>query len=76
MFQVKIGDFGSAEWKVSPRVKKVVSTREYRAPEVMLGTPLTTALDIWSVGTMASSSILFISKFISDLRALYYGLPV
>uniref|UniRef100_A0AAQ6IJL9 Protein kinase domain-containing protein n=1 Tax=Anabas testudineus TaxID=64144 RepID=A0AAQ6IJL9_ANATE len=49
-FKIKLIDFGLAlpEWQVQPGV--VIQPFSYRAPEVTLGLPLSTAVDMWGVG--------------------------
>lgn len=49
--QVKIGDFGVA-WSKNPErpLTGYVSTRWYRAPEIILGLEYSTKIDIWSAG--------------------------
>ncbi|KAF9275296.1 hypothetical protein BGZ68_010894 [Mortierella alpina] len=53
---VKIGDFGLArELKSRPPYTTYVSTRWYRAPEVLLQcSSYTYAVDLWAVGTIAA----------------------
>ncbi|CAF99493.1 unnamed protein product [Tetraodon nigroviridis] len=53
-FMIKLIDFGLAE-----EMSRVVPGSEvqplwYRAPEVLLGLPLTEAIDIWSLGCLAA----------------------
>lgn len=45
----KLADFGTAEWTCSSKVG-LVGTREYRAPEIILGLNHSPACDIWAVG--------------------------
>jgi len=47
--KVKIVDFGSAFYTVA-RKAKYIQSRFYRSPEVILGYPCTSAVDMWSVG--------------------------
>uniref|UniRef100_A0AAQ6IFS6 Protein kinase domain-containing protein n=1 Tax=Anabas testudineus TaxID=64144 RepID=A0AAQ6IFS6_ANATE len=49
-FKIKLIDFGLAlpEWQVQPGM--VIQPFSYRAPEVTLGLPLSTAVDMWGVG--------------------------
>ena len=51
LYRVKLGDFGNAAW-VDKRYGDDIQTREYRCPEVILGSPWGTAVDIWSLGCM------------------------
>ena len=58
---LKVCDFGSAK-KIDPESKQSVSyitTRYYRAPELMFGSrEYTTAIDIWSAGCVIAELIL------------------
>ena len=58
---IKVIDFGSACFEDS-RVYTYIQSRFYRAPEIILGIPYTTAIDIWSFGCI--------------LAELYYGYPL
>lgn len=49
--RITIIDFGSACY-TDQRVYTYIQSRFYRAPEIMLGIPYTTAIDMWSVGCM------------------------
>ena len=51
LYRVKLGDFGNAAW-VDKRYGDDIQTREYRCPEVILGSPWGTPVDIWSLGCM------------------------
>lgn len=44
----KIGDLGNACW-VNKHFTEDVTTRQYRAPEVIIGYPYSTPIDIWCV---------------------------
>jgi len=46
---LKVIDFGSASFE-NNRIQTYIQSRFYRAPEVILGIPLTTAIDMWSFG--------------------------
>ena len=46
---IKIIDFGSSCFE-NERVYTYIQSRFYRAPEIMLGIPYTTAIDMWSFG--------------------------
>jgi dual specificity tyrosine-phosphorylation-regulated kinase 2/3/4 len=46
---IKIIDFGSS-CMVDKRVYTYIQSRFYRAPEIILGIPYTTAIDMWSFG--------------------------
>lgn len=48
---IKIADFGLAKtYDFEMRLTSVVVTLWYRAPEVLLGLPYATTVDVWSVG--------------------------
>ena len=47
--EVKLIDFGSSCFE-DQKVYTYIQSRFYRAPEIMLGIPYTTAIDIWSFG--------------------------
>ena len=46
---IKLIDFGSACF-VNERLHTYIQSRFYRAPEIILGIPYTTAIDMWSLG--------------------------
>ena len=46
---IKIIDFGSSTF-VDEKVYTYIQSRFYRAPEIMLGIPYTTGIDMWSLG--------------------------
>ncbi|XP_029700617.1 homeodomain-interacting protein kinase 1-like isoform X2 [Takifugu rubripes] len=54
-FKVKLIDLGLASEMSSLRKNQLVQPLIYRAPEVMLGLPLTAAVDIWSLGCLAAT---------------------
>lgn len=47
--KIKIIDFGSG-WFEAERMYTYIQSRFYRSPEVILGIPYTTAIDMWSFG--------------------------
>jgi serine/threonine-protein kinase SRPK1 len=47
----KIADFGNACW-VEKHFTEDVQTRQYRSPEVMIGSPYDTSADMWSFACM------------------------
>jgi serine/threonine-protein kinase PRP4 len=47
---VKLGDFGSAMFVSENEVTPYLVSRFYRAPEVILGLPYDTSMDIWAIG--------------------------
>ncbi|KAL7746438.1 serine/threonine protein kinase, CMGC [Sorochytrium milnesiophthora] len=48
---VKIADLGNACW-VHHHFTDDIQTRQYRCPEIILGTPWSTSADMWSMGCM------------------------
>jgi len=46
---IKIIDFGSSCFS-DERIYTYIQSRFYRAPEIILGIPYTTAIDMWSFG--------------------------
>lgn len=58
---IKIIDFGSS-WFEDERIYTYIQSRFYRAPEIILGIPYTSAIDIWSFGCI--------------LAELYSGYPL
>jgi len=58
---IKIIDFGSSTF-MDKRVYTYIQSRFYRAPEIMLGIPYTTAIDMWSFGCI--------------MAELYTGYPI
>ena len=48
---MKIADFGNANW-VNKRFTNDIQTRQYRAPEVILGNKWDTSVDMWSLACM------------------------
>jgi len=58
---IKIIDFGSSCF-ADQRIYTYIQSRFYRAPEIILGIPFTTAIDMWSLGCI--------------LIELYTGMPI
>ncbi|XP_015084716.1 cyclin-dependent kinase F-4-like [Solanum pennellii] len=67
-YMLKIADFGSArEINSQPPYTEYVSTRWYRAPEVLLGSPIYgPAVDMWAMGAIMAELL--------TLRPLFPGL--
>ncbi|KAI9476247.1 MAG: kinase-like domain-containing protein [Benjaminiella poitrasii] len=59
--EIKVIDFGSACYE-SEQSYSYIQSRFYRSPEVLLGLPYTTAIDMWSFGCIVAE--------------LYLGLPL
>ena len=51
LFVTKIGDLGNACW-IDKHFTDDVTTRQYRAPEVIVGYPYSTEIDIWSLACL------------------------
>lgn len=49
-FRVKLIDFGLAGYVSKLSIGRAIQAIGYRAPEVLLGLPLTEAIDMWSLG--------------------------
>lgn len=58
---IKLIDLGSSCY-INKRLYTYIQSRFYRAPEIILGIPYTTAIDIWSLGCL--------------LTELYTGIPI
>lgn len=58
---IKLIDFGSSCYG-NKRLYTYIQSRFYRAPEIILGIPYTTAIDVWSLGCI--------------LTELYTGIPI
>ncbi|XP_059184487.1 homeodomain-interacting protein kinase 2-like [Centropristis striata] len=56
-FEVKLIDFGLAMHKSEAMQGMTVQVVSHRAPEIMLGLPVTEAIDIWSLGCMMASML-------------------
>ena len=51
---IKLIDFGCATYDDDEHKSDVIATRQYRAPEVILGLPWSYPSDIWSVGCIVA----------------------
>ncbi|KAJ7522793.1 hypothetical protein O6H91_18G026700 [Diphasiastrum complanatum] len=60
--EIKLIDFGSACMENRP-VYSYIQSRFYRSPEVVLGHPYTTAIDMWSLGCIAVELFLGVPLF-------------
>ncbi len=71
---IKLGDLGdSVSEDVSTNTgQHIISAPIYRAPEVMLNVPWTTAVDIWSLGATVSALILTLNACLLIIKAICY----
>ncbi len=60
--QLKVIDLGSSCFQ-DERVYTYIQSRFYRAPEIMLGIPYTTAIDMWSFGCIMAELCLGLPLF-------------
>lgn len=60
--QIKVIDFGSACHEYST-VYTYIQSRFYRSPEVLLGLPYSTSIDMWSLGCIAVELFLGLPLF-------------
>ena len=60
--RIQVIDFGSATWHDAHHTS-IVSTRHYRAPEVVLGIGWDTPCDVWSVGCILAELFLGAALF-------------
>jgi dual specificity tyrosine-phosphorylation-regulated kinase 2/3/4 len=49
IYQIKVIDFGSSCYQ-DEKIYTYVQSRFYRSPEIILGVPYSTAIDMWSLG--------------------------
>ncbi|XP_035991238.1 homeodomain-interacting protein kinase 2 [Fundulus heteroclitus] len=56
--KVKVIDFGLACHVPEPKLSSYIQAYVYRAPEVILGIPFTSAVDMWSLGCIAAELFL------------------
>ena len=71
---IKVIDFGSATFEDQYH-SKIVSTRHYRAPEVILGLGWTFPADIWSVGCILVELVTG-ARFTSSISAGFHSFVV
>ncbi|BFU26643.1 Protein kinase domain/Protein tyrosine kinase, putative [Entamoeba histolytica] len=60
--QIKLIDFGSACFE-NNTLYTYIQSRHYRAPEVILGLPYSTSIDMWSLGCITAEFFLGIPIF-------------
>jgi dual specificity tyrosine-phosphorylation-regulated kinase 2/3/4 len=63
--KVKLIDFGSSCFE-NERYYTYIQSRFYRAPEIMLGIPYTTAIDMWSLGCIVFECLVGIPLFAGE----------
>ena len=63
--EIKLIDFGSSCFE-QERYYTYIQSRFYRAPEIMLGIPYTTAIDMWSLGCIIYECIVGIPLFTGE----------
>jgi len=71
--RVKIIDFGSSCFE-DERVYTYIQSRFYRAPEVMLGLPYTTAIDMWSLGCILAELCTGLPLFPGESEVEQFGM--
>ncbi|KAL7377359.1 hypothetical protein ABVT39_026412 [Epinephelus coioides] len=71
-FRVKLIDFGMAGPVNQVQVGTVMQLYGFRAPEVMLGLPLSEAIDMWGLG--CTLAFLYFGKPIFPMNCSYYSL--
>lgn len=59
--KIKLIDFGSSCF-TNEKVYTYIQSRFYRAPEIMLAIPYTSAIDIWSLGCILAE--LYMGKYV------------
>ena len=59
---IKVIDFGSACHE-SSHVYTYIQSRFYRSPEILLGLPYTSAIDMWSLGCIVAELFIGIPLF-------------
>jgi serine/threonine protein kinase len=60
--QIKLVDFGSACFE-NETVYSYIQSRFYRSPEVLLGLPYNSAIDMWSLGCISAEMFLGLPLF-------------
>ncbi len=75
--QVKIIDLGSAVF-THDQLTFYISTRSYRAPEIILGLPYDQKIDVWSLGCIIAEvfigNVLFNADSTAGILSLIQGL--
>ena len=63
--QIKLIDYGSSCFELE-RFYTYIQSRFYRAPEIMLGIPYTTAIDMWSFGCIVFECLVGVPIFAGE----------
>lgn len=63
--QIKLIDYGSSCFELE-RFYTYIQSRFYRAPEIMLGIPYTTAIDMWSFGCIVFECLVGVPLFAGE----------
>lgn len=71
--RIKLVDFGMAFQASSVTNNHILGTIGFRAPEIILGLPLTSAIDIWSLGATALFLAVTINVFFPTCEYLELG---
>ncbi|XP_069000231.1 homeodomain-interacting protein kinase 1-like [Embiotoca jacksoni] len=69
-FRVKLIDFGSAITAAEVKPGSIVQAVEYRSPDVILGLPLSEAVDMWSLGCVLAT--LYLGSPLFPQQCQYY----
>ncbi|KAA8591908.1 hypothetical protein FQN60_017282, partial [Etheostoma spectabile] len=65
-FKIKIIDFGLARYVSQITSGSYMQSRHYRSPEAILGYPVNTAIDMWSLGCIAAELFLGYALYPGD----------
>ena len=67
--KIRLIDFGTAEWCASDGYRNaLVSTRQYRAPEVVMGLGWNHVIDMWAIGCVVIEMLAGRCNDASDAR--------
>ena len=80
LISVKIADLGNACW-VGHHFTNDIQTRQYRSPEVILGSKWGASTDVWSMAAMVRIAVLSVArqesnKALAGLRTDHRRLPI
>lgn len=71
-YRIKVIDFGSSCYE-DERLYTYVQSRFYRSPEVILGMPYTTQIDMWSLGCILAELVAGLPLFPGENEAEQLG---